>query len=221
MHGILPTVLLAVTLAGGEVPGGLPAAVAIAPGSRTTLRLDTALTTRTARTGDPVLLRTAGPLTVRGQLIPAGSPARGRVAFAARPGRVRGRAQLAIEIDAVAARDGTWLAVDAWSPVMEPDWRPPVRRLPYEEPRVPVLAGMAAGYGVAGLVSNWSNSEEAVARSGLVAGISTIVLIETLKRGPELLLRPGTAIDFVFEADGSTPSASGRRPVTAFAETRR
>jgi type IV secretion system protein VirB10 len=201
MRGLASTVLIFVGLIVG--PAGPPAsALAIGPGTRVALRLETALTTRTARPGYPVRLRTIVPITVRGQLIPSGSEARGVVGHARRPGRVRGRAQLTIHVDAIATADGTWLTVAAWSPTLEPAWTPSTRRVSYDDPQLPVLAGMAAGYGVAGLVSKWSTSEETVAHSGMAAGVATIVLIGVLKRGPDLMLPPGTPIPFDFEDVG-------------------
>lgn len=170
------------------------------PAGDTSLRLESTVSTRTARVGDPVQLRTTSPLVIDGWSIPAGRAARGEVAHVRRPGRVRGRAELAIALVAIARPDGTMLPVTAASSRLEA--RSPMRRVPgvpAPPPTIPILTGMVAGYGAAALASHWSNSEETVVGTGVVAGLATGVLVGVLKRGADLTLLAGTTIDVVFE----------------------
>jgi hypothetical protein len=69
-------------------------------------------------------------------------------------------------------------------------------------PVVPMLAGMVAGYGTAGLVSGLSDSKEAIARSGVVAGLTKGVLVGVLKRGQDFERLRGTTLVAVIERVG-------------------
>jgi hypothetical protein len=72
-----------------EVPGG----------THIPLVLHNAISTRSARPGDPVYFETLFPIMVNGQVaIPAGSYVSGEVTEAKRPGRVKGRAQLMLKL---------------------------------------------------------------------------------------------------------------------------
>ena len=61
--------------------------------------------------------------------------------------------------------------------------------------QLPIMAGMAAGYGTAALVSRHSKSEEVIAHSGLAVGVTTAVLVGVLKRGEDWVLPRGEMID--------------------------
>jgi hypothetical protein len=180
----------------------------IEQGTQLILRLEAAVTTRTAKSGDPVQLRTATPIVLNGRSIPDGSDARGVIIRAVRPGRVRGRGEIDIEVTSVTAPDGTVIPVTArWFSSLAP---PPRFPRTYSRPsRLPVLAGMAAGYGTASLVSRVTNSGDAIVNSGVVAGLTTGVLVGVMKRGEELILHRGRTIDVVIRQQ---PAISPSRP---------
>jgi hypothetical protein len=68
-------------------------------GTHIPLILHNAISTRTARPGDPVYFETSFPVMVNGRVvIPAGSYISGEVTEAKRPGRIHGRGQLAIRL---------------------------------------------------------------------------------------------------------------------------
>ena len=76
------------------------AASVIPQGSHVLLRLVNSVSTRTAREGDHVYMRTATPIVVNGEIVvPVDSYVQGVVAHARRSGRVTGRAELAIRIE--------------------------------------------------------------------------------------------------------------------------
>lgn len=65
------------------------------------------ISTKTAREADPVYLRTAFPIVVKGQIVvPVDSYVRGVVSQARRSGRVKGRAELGIRIDSLTLPSG-------------------------------------------------------------------------------------------------------------------
>src|SRR5687767_598703 len=178
------------------VIGLSPAEAGVEQGTPLIRRIEAPLTTRTARAGDPVHLRTAHPIVLNGRAIPSGSDARAVVIRSQRPGRVRGRAELDIEITSIAMPDGTVIPLSAYwfSSLMRRPRYPPM----YSPPsRLPAAAGVAAGYGTAALVAKVTNSGDAIVKSGVVAGVATGVLVGVMKRGEELILQPGRTIDVV------------------------
>jgi len=166
------------------------------------LRLESAISTGTARAGDAVRLRTVNPFAVDGRPIPPGCEVRGVVTRSKRPGRVRGRGELDITIVSIVLLDGTVVPVTARPATVEQPRSTRPRGATRPPPIVPILAGMAAGYGTAWLVSRGSDSAETIARSGVVAGVTTGVLVGVLKRGADLELRPGRMLDVVIERTG-------------------
>jgi hypothetical protein len=79
----------------------------IPQGSHLLLRMENSLSTRTAREGDYVYLRSASPLAVDGQIVvPVGSYVQGVVAETRRSGRVSGRAELAIRLETLTLTQG-------------------------------------------------------------------------------------------------------------------
>ena len=75
------------------------AQIQVPSGTHIPLLLHNAISTRSARPGDPVYLETLFPIMANGQVaIPAGSYISGEVTQSKRAGRVKGRAQLAIKL---------------------------------------------------------------------------------------------------------------------------
>ena len=175
---------------------GLSAEGDLQQGTQLILRLEAPLTTRTAQAGDPVHMRTARPIVLNGRAIPSGSESRGVVIRSQRPGRVRGRGEIDIEVTSITAPDGTVIPLAArWFSSLAP--RPRYPRMYSPPSRFPVAAGVAAGYGTAALVAKVTNSGDTIVKSGVVAGLATGVLAGVMKRGEELILQPGRTIDVV------------------------
>ncbi len=75
------------------------AKIVVPVGTHIPLILHNAISTRTARPGDPVYFETSFPVMVHGQVvIPAGSYVSGEVTESKRPGRIHGRGQLMIRL---------------------------------------------------------------------------------------------------------------------------
>jgi len=93
------------------LPGFL-SATEIPEGTHLLLRLVNSVSTRTARPGDRVYLRTASPIVVNGQfLVPVDSFADGVITHSVRSGRIKGRAELGIRIDSVTLPNGKTIRV--------------------------------------------------------------------------------------------------------------
>src|SRR5580704_6927232 len=85
----------------------LAAASEISQGSHALLRLENSISTRTAREGDYIYMRTASPIAANGQIVvPEGSYVQGVVTHAVRSGRVKGKAELSIRIETLTLASG-------------------------------------------------------------------------------------------------------------------
>src|ERR1039458_6380910 len=85
----------------------LSAASEIPQGSHVLLRMVNSISTRTAREGDYVYLRTATPISASGSIVvPEDSYVRGVVSHARQSGRVKGNAELAIRIETLTLPGG-------------------------------------------------------------------------------------------------------------------
>ena len=85
----------------------------IPQGSHVLLRLINSVTTRTAREGDYIYLRTANPIVAGGRMVvPEGSYVQGVVTHIRRSGRVKGRAELAMRIETLTLPSGKVVQVN-------------------------------------------------------------------------------------------------------------
>jgi hypothetical protein len=80
-------------------PSSKDAKIVVPVGTHIPLILHNAISTRTARPGDPVYFETSFPVMINGRVvIPAGSYVSGEVTESKRPGRIHGRGQLMIRL---------------------------------------------------------------------------------------------------------------------------
>src|SRR3984885_1417462 len=76
-----------------------PAMVEVPGGTHIPLVIHNAISTRSARPGDPVYFETLFPVLIDGRIaIPAGTYVSGEVTESKRPGRVKGRGELMIKL---------------------------------------------------------------------------------------------------------------------------
>jgi hypothetical protein len=182
----------------------LPAAE-IPQGTHVLLRMVNAVSTRTAREGDHVYLRTASPILVNGQfVVPVESYAEGVVSHSVRSGRVKGRAELGIRIDTFTLPTGKTIRVSPHlSSVDSAGTEQKVEAKENEikqggtkgtdAERVAVIA--AEGGAIGGLADrSWKGA-------GIGAGAGTAIglAITLLTRGKEVELLPGSTFDVVFD----------------------
>jgi hypothetical protein len=181
------------------------AASEIPQGSHVLLRLENSLSTRTAREGDYVYLRTAAPIAAGGQIVvPEGSYVQGVVTHAVRSGRVKGKAELAIRIDTMTLPSGKVIRL---SPHLQSvDSEGTEQKVDSNEneikqgsshgadaARVAELGGTGAAIG--GLATRtWSGAGIGAGAGGAV-GLATVLLT----RGKEVDLHRGSTMDVVFD----------------------
>jgi hypothetical protein len=186
---------------------GMPlfcAATEIPQGSHVLLRLVNSVTTRTAKEGDYVYLRTANPIVGDGRVIvPQGSYVQGVVSSSRRSGRVKGRAELAIRIETLTFPGGKVVqvnphlaSVDAGGTGQQVDSEHQIKQSGdhgADAARVATLSGTGAAVG--GLAERTWSAAGIGAGAGAGVGLATVLLT----RGHEVSLRQGSTVDVVFE----------------------
>lgn len=187
-------VLLTVGLQAAEIPQG----------SHALLRMVNSVSTRTAREGDYVYMRTATPIVSNGQIVvPVNSYVQGVVTASRRSGRVKGRAELAIRIENLTLPGGRVIrvaphlsSVDSEGTAQQVDREGTVQQggsKATDAARVATIGG--AGAAIGGMTDrSWKGAGIGAGAGGAV-GLATVLLT----RGREVDLRQGSTVDVVFE----------------------
>lgn len=180
-----------------------PKVTTVPAGTRTLLVLLSPISTKSARPGDGVYLQTAVPITADNHtVIPAGSYIDGAIQKAARPGRVKGRAELQIHFTKVTFPSGyseTLPASLAGAPAEEN------AKITHEGTLTEngqkgrdagAIAGTAAGGAVIGGLADGG-----ARGAGIGAGVGAAVALATvlLTRGDELRLNAGDPVEMVLD----------------------
>jgi type IV secretion system protein VirB10 len=180
-------------------------AAEIPQGAHVMLRMENSISTRTAKDGDYVYLRTGSPISVAGHIIlPVGSYVQGVVTNAKRSGRVKGRAELAIRLETITLPSGP---VYRFSPKLTSvdtgagDQKVAGKENSVQEgpnhgqdaARIAILAGSGASIGA--IVDRSAQGAGIGAGAGAAVGLATVLLT----RGREVELRQGSSLDVVFD----------------------
>jgi type IV secretion system protein VirB10 len=170
-------------------------------GTRLPLVLHNAISTRSARPGDPVYLETLFPIVIDSHiLIPAGSYVSGEVTEAKRPGRVHGRGEIKIKLDNLILPNGYQASFNA-SPT---DAGTGGNEAVGKEGTIrgdsnktgdagTVLETTMAGAGLGGIAAQSARGAGIGAGAGAAAGLLAVLLT----RGPEAELPRGTTLDVI------------------------
>ena len=170
----------------------LCSAADIPQGAHVLLRMENSISTRTAKEGDFVYLRTAVPIASSGNIaVPSGSYVQGVVSMSKQSGRVKGRAQLAIRLETLTLGSGK---VYKFSPHLNSvDSGETGQKVEGSENTVEQAPGSGAAIG--GIADrSWKGA-------GIGAGVGSAVGLATvlLTRGKEVELRQGSTLDVVFD----------------------
>jgi hypothetical protein len=184
----------------------LSAATEIPQGSHALLRMVNSVSTRTAREGDYVYLRTASPIAAGGEIVvPEGSYVQGVVTHSLRSGRVKGKAELAIRIDTLTLPSGKVIQL-APPHLSSVDSEGSEQKVDANENDIKQGSGHAAdaarvgemsgtGAAIGGLATRTWTGAGIGAGAGAGVGLATVLL----SRGKEVELRPGSTIDVIFD----------------------
>src|SRR5260370_15247025 len=177
----------------------------IPAGTRVPLSLKQAISTKTAKDGDPVYAETAFPFVVNDRVvIPAGTYIQGKIERVQRGGHVKGRAELLIHFTSMIYHSGYTVMLGgsventpgAEKTTMK-DKEGTIRQ-DSETGRKAKSAAEGAGTGaVIGAVTNGGKGAGIGAGVGGVAGLA----IGMLSRGADVRLQPGTSIEMEIQRD--------------------
>ena len=180
-------------------------AAEIPKGSHALLRLVNSISTRTAREGDYVYLKTATPIVSGGVvLVPVDSYVQGIVIHTKRSGRVKGVAELGIRIETLTMSSGK--VIKMTPKLASVDDEGTEQKVVGKESEVQQgtshgtdavrIAGTgAAGAAIGGLADRSWKGAGIGAGAGSAVGLATVLLT----RGREVELRQGSTIDVIFD----------------------
>jgi hypothetical protein len=193
-------------------PGQTPAAIAalvpspavkgkieVPVGTKLPLVLHNAISTRSARAGDPVYLETLFPIIQDGRiLIPAGSFVGGEVVESKRAGRVKGRAELMIKLNTLILPNGyvaSFNAVPSNAGTGGSETTDEEGKIKGDTDKASDIGTVAktttAGAGIGAIAGRSGQGAGIGAGIGAAAGLIGVLL----SRGPEAELPRGTTLD--------------------------
>jgi hypothetical protein len=177
----------------------------IPAGTRVPLSLKQAISTKTAKTGDPVYAETAFPFVVNDHVvIPAGTYIQGKIERAERGGHVKGRAELLIHFTSMIYPSGYTVMLGGSvenTPGAEKtsmkDSEGTIRQDSETGKKAKSAAEGATTGAVIGAVTNGGKGAGIGAGVGGVAGLA----IAMLSRGADVRLEPGTSIEMEIQRE--------------------
>lgn len=194
-----PPVPAATPVQASATPPDAKAQVRIPSGTVLPLVLHNGISTRSAKTGDPVYFETLFPVMIDGRVaIPAGSYVSGEVTEAVRPGRVKGRGQLMIKLNTLILPNAYMVNLNA-SPK---DASTGGNETVDSEGKVigdsdkgsdvgTIAKTTAAGAGIGSIATRSGTGAAIGAGAGAAAGLIAVLLT----RGPEAEMPRGTTVN--------------------------
>jgi len=177
----------------------------IPAGTRVPLTLKQAISTKTARDGDPVYAETAFPFVVNERVvIPAGTYIQGKITRVQRGGHVKGRAELLVHFTSMIYPSGYTVMLGGSvenTPGAEKtsmkDSEGTIRQDSDAAKKAKEAAGTATTGAVIGAITNGGKGAGIGAGIGGVAGLA----IGMLSRGADVRLEPGTSIEMEIQRE--------------------
>jgi len=188
-----------------SVPAAEVKLVTIPAGSKVPLELKQAISTKTAREGDPVYAETAFPFLVNERImIPAGTYVQGKIMRTQRGGHMKGRAELLIHFTSLIYPSGYTVmlggnienAPGAEKTSMK-DQEGTIRQDSDAGRKAKEAAGGATTGAVIGAVTAGGKGAGIGAGAGGVAGLA----IAMLSRGADVRLEPGTSLEMEIQRE--------------------
>jgi len=181
------------------------AVLTIPAGTKIPLTLKQAISTKTAREGDPVYAETAFPFVVNERVvIPAGTYVQGKITRAQRGGHVKGRAELLIHFTSMIYPSGYTVMLGGSienTPGAErtsmKDSEGTIRQDSDAGRKARDAAGGATTGAIIGAVTGGGKGAGIGAGAGGVTGLA----VSMLSRGADVRLEPGTSIEMEIQRD--------------------
>ncbi len=177
--------------------------ITVPAGTKLPLVLHNAVSTRSARVGDPVYLETVFPIVQDDKiLIPAGSYVQGEITQTQRPGRVKGTGEMRIRLTTLILTNGYTVRFDA----IPSNAGTGGNESTGKEGEIKgdtdkgtdvgtVVKSTGVGAGIGGITARSAQGAGIGAGAGAAVGLAAVLLT----RGPELELPRGTTLDAVLD----------------------
>jgi type IV secretion system protein VirB10 len=183
------------------VPG--PDAITVPEGTKIPLRLENAISTKSARPGDGVYLRTVFPVSVENTMvIPVGTYVQGVITSVKRPGKVSGRAEVLFRFTTLIYPDGYTVSIPGSLndvPGAEnshiKDKEGTVQADSTKGRDVGTIAGPAATGAVTGALIDGGRGAGIGGGIGAAIGIGTVLLT----RGNDVRIEQGSTVEMVLQ----------------------
>jgi hypothetical protein len=181
-----------------------PAAkIQVPAGTHIPLVLHNGISTRTARPGDPVYLETLFPIMIDGHVvIPAGSYISGEITESKRPGRVKGRGEIAVKLTTLILPNAYMVNLNATpegaatggNETMDSEGKV-IGDSDKAGDAGTVARTTVAGAGIGGLATRTPAGAGIGAGIGAAAGLAAVLLT----RGPDAVLPRGSTLEAVLD----------------------
>jgi type IV secretion system protein VirB10 len=184
-----------------RVPEGtqIPPPAAIPKGTTIPVQLLNRLSTKTLKPGDGVYAMTIFPITLNNEIvIPVGSSVGGKVTLVERPGKVKGKAGMALSFQVLILPTGSTIplyASLAGSSDAETTTEGKIIGESSKGEDAAKVAGAVAVPAVIGGIAGGQRSARVGAGVGAAAGLATVLLT----RGKDIVLDKGTTLEIVLD----------------------
>ena len=180
-----------------------PTKIVVPAETRLPLVLHNAVSTRSAKAGDPVYFETLFPIVQDNRIIiPAGSYVSGEVTEAKRPGRVKGRGEIAIRLNTLILPNGytaSFNAVPTSTGTGGGETTDAEGKIKGDTAKASdvgtVIRTTSVGAGIGAVAGRSGKGAGIGAGIGAGAGLAAVLL----SRGPEAVLPRGTTIDVLLD----------------------
>lgn len=192
--------------AAGTSAGSIPAeALTIPAGTRVPLALKQAISTKTAKEGDPVYAETTFPFALNDRIvIPSGTYVQGKISHLKRGGRVKGRAEILIHFTSMIYPSGYTVmlpgSVENVPGAVKSTVKGSEGTVQQDRDtgkKVGTVASTATTGAIIGAISGGGKGAGIGAGVGGVAGLA----VAMLTRGSDVRLEPGTSIEMEIQRD--------------------
>lgn len=183
----------------------------IPAGTKVPLALKQAISTKSAKEGDPVYAETTFPFVVDNRIIiPAGTYVQGRISHVQRPGHVKGRAELLMHFTSMIYPSGYTVVLPGSVDNMPgadktsmKDSEGTIRQDGQKAKDIGQVASTASTGAIIGGVTDGGKGAAIGAAGGSAVGLA----IALLSRGSDVRLEPGTSVEMVIQREVRVDSA--------------
>jgi type IV secretion system protein VirB10 len=181
-------------------PSKIMLAVVVPAGTVIPIKLTNRITTKNAKDGDGIYGKTAFPVTVNNQIvIPEGSNVRGKITEIRRPGRVKGKAALALNFQTLILPSGITLPIytslGGAGGAGERKGEATIQGDSSKTDDAKTIGTGTVEGGLIGVIANKGKGAAVGGAGGAAVGTAAVLLT----RGKDLVLEPGTTIEIVLD----------------------